>query len=82
MADTIITTIDFGEALRLMRAGIPVKRRAWDEKPPVYRKCKIEVVADGYGQRFRTTFLNYVSDRAVLMPEDLLAKDWVEVEHG
>lgn len=81
MAYTIDPTyacIDFGGALQLMRAGIPVKRLAWDKRRPINRKCKIEIITDG--GRFKTTFINYASDRAVLSPEDLLAKDWIEVE--
>lgn len=74
------TCIDFGGALQLMRAGIPVRRLAWEKKSPVKRKYKVEIINDEYGQRFKTTFLNYFSDHAVLMPEDLLAKDWIEVE--
>lgn len=69
---------DFGIALSHMRAGTPMKRRAWNKKPVTKRKYSLQITKDG--QRFDTQFLNYVSDRAVLMPEDLLANDWITAE--
>ena len=72
------STIDFGGALLLMRAGVGVKRLAWDKKRPIDRKYKIQIAPDGRG--FKTWFLNYVSDTAIITAADLLAKDWIEVE--
>lgn len=69
---------DFGTALSHMRAGAAMKRCAWDKKPRTKRKYSIRISKDGKG--FDTQFLYYISDHAVLMPDDLLANDWITAE--
>lgn len=71
-------TIDFAGALLLLRAGIRVRRLAWDRKRPIHhQKQAMQITDDGKG--IRTFFLNYHSDRTVLSMEDVLAKDWIEL---
>jgi hypothetical protein len=56
-----------------MKAGMPMRRRAWDNIQAFKQKLGIAAI-DG---KIRTFFLHYYSERAVLSSADILAEDWI-----